>query len=194
MTRGDEMSTVVPLIDAPKGPLRRYAWRYSRKMFGTVADPLRALAHHGGVLVANGALEMAVAKSWDKIDPHLRWLAVQATGGQIGCSWCTDFGYYEGVQTGVDPRKIRDVPRWRDSEVYTDVERVVLEYAEAATASPVVLTDELVEGMHRHFDDEQIVELVAWVALENYRSRINAGLGLHSQGFADACQVVPVGP
>jgi alkylhydroperoxidase family enzyme len=187
------MAPVVSMIDEPRGLLRRYAWRYSKKKMGDVADPLRALAHHGGVLVSNGALEMAVEKGWTKVDHHLRWLAVQATSGQIGCSWCTDFGYYEGVQTGVDPRKIRDVPRWRDSDVYEERERVVLEYAEAATATPVVLDEDLVARLHEHFSDEEIVELACWVALENYRSRINAGLGLHSQGFSDKCDLAPLG-
>ncbi|HXW35652.1 MAG TPA: hypothetical protein VEJ87_13820, partial [Acidimicrobiales bacterium] len=67
--------------------------------------------------------------------------------------------------------------------------RVVLEYAEAATATPVRISDELVERLHAHFDDAEIVELAAWVALENYRSRFNAGLGLKSQGFSDRCEV-----
>jgi alkylhydroperoxidase family enzyme len=187
------MTAVVALIDEPRGLLRRYAWRFSRKRFGTVADPLRALAHHGGVLVSNGLLEMAVERGWRTLDPHLRWLAVQASAGAIGCSWCTDFGYYEGMHNGVDPRKVHDVPRWRDSEVYNDKERVVLEYAEAATATPVSLDDDLVDRLHRSFSDAEIVELASWVALENYRSRINAGLGLHSQGFSEHCKVVPVG-
>ena len=98
------------------------------------------------------------------------------------------------MQSGVDPRKVHDVPRWRSSSVYTAKERAVLEYAEAASATPVQLDDDLVERLHQLFDDAQIVELAGWVALENYRSRINAGLGLRSQGFAESCQVVPVGP
>jgi hypothetical protein len=131
------MSPVVPLVDEPRGLLRRYAWRYSRKNRGAVADPVRALAHHSGVLTSNGLLEMAVARGWRRLDPQLRWLALQATSGQIGCSWCADFGYYEGMQSGVDPRKVHDVPRWRSSSVYTAKERVVLEYAEAVSATPV---------------------------------------------------------
>ncbi|HVV74847.1 MAG TPA: carboxymuconolactone decarboxylase family protein [Mycobacteriales bacterium] len=186
------MESVVPLIQEPRGLLRRYAWRYSRKNLGDVADPVRALAHHGGVLLANGALEMMVAKRWNSLDHHLRWLALQATSSNIGCSWCTDFGYYEGMQSGVDPRKVRDVPRWRDSDVYDEKERVVLEYAEAATATPVVMDDHLVERLHAVFSDEQIVELACWVALENYRSRINAGLGLESQGYSSRCELAPV--
>lgn len=43
--------------------------------------------------------------------------------------------------------------------------------------------------LRAHFSDAEIVELAGWVALENYRSRFNAGLGLRSQGFSDSCKV-----
>jgi alkylhydroperoxidase family enzyme len=187
------MSSVVPLIDRPRGLLRRCAWRYSRRQFGKVVDPVRALSHHGGMLVSNGLLEMAATAGWRRLDPHLRWLAVQAASGSVGCTWCIDFGFYEALHDGVDPRKVRDVPRWRESEVYTDQERLVLEYAEAASATPVAIDDALAERLRATFDDAEIVELCGWVALENYRSRTNAALGLHSQGFADSCDVLPVG-
>jgi alkylhydroperoxidase family enzyme len=40
-----------------------------------------------------------------------------------------------------------------------------------------------------HLTDPEFVELAAWVALENFRSRFNAGLGLKSQGFSDGCDI-----
>lgn len=179
----------VPLVETPKGVLRRYAWRYSRKEFGKVVDPVRAAAHHGGVLLAAGVMETAVARRWHTLDQHLRWLATHATAAAIGCSWCIDFGYYEGMRSGLDPQKVRAVPRWRESPVFDERERLVLEYAEAVNATPAGVDDELAQRLHRHFSDKEIVELTAWIALENYRSRFNAGLGLSSEGFADSCAV-----
>jgi alkylhydroperoxidase family enzyme len=76
--------------------------------------------------------------------------------------------------------------------VYEEKERIVLEYAETASATPAEVSEHLMNRLHEHFSDEQIVELAAWVALENYRSRFNAGLGLHSQGFSDNCRVPAV--
>jgi alkylhydroperoxidase family enzyme len=186
------MEPVVTLVESPRGPLRRYSWRYSRKRFGRVVDPVRAMANHGGVLFASGVHEMAAEKAWTKLDSSLRWLALQATSAAIGCTWCIDFGYYEGMQTGVDPKKVRDVPRWRESTVYTPRERLVLEYAEAATATPAVIDDDLSARLRAEFDDAEIVELASWVALENYRSRTNAALGLRSEGLAETCEVVPL--
>ncbi len=179
----------VTLQDKPSGIVAKVAVRYSNKKFGKLVDPVAAALSHRGVLVASGVLETAVEKGWRRLDPSLRWLAVQAAAGEIGCSWCTDFGYYLGVNEGIDPQKVRDVPTFATSAVYTDCERAVLDYAVAASATPVMVADELVGRLHDHLNDAEIVELAAWVALENYRSRFNAGLGLHSQGFSDSCQI-----
>jgi len=179
----------VTLVQQPKGLLQRYAWRYSHKMFGKVVEPVQAAAHHNGVLMSSGALEMVVEKRWKTLDPHLRWLALQATSMAIGCSWCVDFGYYEGVQAGVPIEKVREVGRWRESDVYDDRERLVLEYADAVNSTPSVVTDDLAARLQRAFSEKERVELAGWVALENMRSRFNAGLGLRSEGFADNCEV-----
>ena len=179
----------VELVERPRKLIARVARVYGRRRFGRDVEPAQAASHHSGVLVAAGLLETAAQLGWKKLDPHLAMLAVQASAGTIGCSWCTDFGYYENLQRGQDPAKVRDVPAWRKSDVYSDQERVVLEYAETASSTPAEVGEELAARLHEHFTDEQIVELAAWVALENYRSRFNAGLGLKSQGFSDTCRV-----
>jgi alkylhydroperoxidase family enzyme len=179
----------VPLQDNPKGEIPRLAARYARRRFGRSVEPVAAASHHPGVLVAMGALEKSVQVGWKKLDPTLRWLAIQTGGTQIGCSWCIDYGYYEGMHDGFDPDKVRAVTRWRESELFDDRERTVLEYAEVATGSPGEVSDELAARVRAHLSDPEFVELAAWVALENFRSRFNAGLGLRSQGFADNCDL-----
>ncbi|MGH8980533.1 MAG: carboxymuconolactone decarboxylase family protein [Acidimicrobiales bacterium] len=177
----------VALVKHPTRLLPRLAALYGRRRFGRSVEPVQAASHHGGVLVAAGLVETAATTSWRKLDPHLALLAQQAAAGHIGCSWCIDYGHYEGLQRGQDPAKVRDVAVWRESTVYSDAERLVLEYAEVATRTPVAVDEDLVRRLHEHFSDGQIVELAAWVALENYRSRSDAGLGRRSHGFSDAC-------
>jgi len=181
----------VPLDTEPRGIVPRLARTYAKRRFGQMVEPAQAASHHSGVLVAMGALETAVEMGWKKLDPTLRWLAIQQAGMLIGCSWCTDFGYFEGMNAGIDPQKVRDVGRWHESELYDERERVVLEYAERATLVPAQVSDDLAARLHLHFSDAEIVELAGWVALENFRSCFNAGLGLHSQGFADQCAIPP---
>jgi alkylhydroperoxidase family enzyme len=182
------MANVTLQYDA-KGIVPRLARSYTKKMMGQMAQPTAAASNHSGVLAAMGALEMTVARSWRKLDPTLRWLAIEVAAARIGCSWCVDYGYYEGMNQGIDPAKVRAALTWRDSDLFDDRERTVLEYAEAATATPVVISDDLVARLHTHFSDAEIVELGGWVALENLRSRFNAGMGLHSEGFSDKCEI-----
>ncbi len=183
----------VDLTGRPRGVVPKMAARFTRRRFGRPIEPVLAASHHAGVLAGMGAVELAAERSWRRIDPHLRWLVVQVSAAAIGCSWCTDFGTAEGVHMGVEVDKIRHLRDWRSSAVYDERDRAVIEFAEAATATPVRISDELVSVLRRYFDDRQMVELAAWVALENSRSRFNAALGLESQGFSDRCGLAPAG-
>jgi alkylhydroperoxidase family enzyme len=59
-----------------------------------------------------------------------------AAARQIGCAWCMDFGYLEATMNhDVPAEKIRAGPDWRSSDAFSELERLVLEYAEAMTAT-----------------------------------------------------------
>jgi alkylhydroperoxidase family enzyme len=166
---------------------RAMAW-YSRRAYGDVLDNGLALAHNRPVLMAVMAFERKVAR-WKRLDPDLKTLAEMAAAAKIGCSWCMDFGYFMGHAKGLDTSKLAEVPRWRESEAFTSLERQVMEYAEAMTATPPEVTDELAAGLREALGDAALVELTMMVAVENERSRFNSALGLTSQGFKDHCEL-----
>ena len=87
------------------------------------------------------------------------------------------------MQAGADEDKIREVPGWRESPRFSEMERAALEYAEALTITGQRVSEELFARLRSHFDEAQIVELTAAVALENFRSKFNVPLGIESQGF-----------
>jgi len=94
------------------------------------------------------------------------------------------------MQAGADEDKIGDVPTWRESSRFSEMERTALEYAEAMTITGQRVSDELFARIRSFFDEAQIVELTAAVALENFRSKFNVPLGIESQGFC----VLPKSP
>jgi len=175
-------------LDPPRTLVYRLSEWYSRRSWGVVADPLAAMGHNPRVLLTDARFETSL-KRWNKLDPTLKALAEMTLAVSIGCSWCVDFGYWNSANEGVDQVKLRDVPRWRDSDVYTDLERQVMAYAEAMTTTPPSVTDEMVAGLRRELDDAELVELTMMVAVENVRSRFNSALGLTSQGFKDRCEI-----
>jgi hypothetical protein len=85
--------------------------------------------------------------------------------------------------------KIRAVPGWRDSDVFTGLERLVLEYAGAMTNTPPDVSDEMVQRLRSQLSEAELVELTAMIAVENLRSRMNSALGLTAQGFKDRCDL-----
>jgi len=75
------------------------------------------------------------------------------------------------------------VPTWRDSELFSAMEKDALEYAEKMTITGEKVTDELWARLRGHFTEAQLVELTAAVAVENFRSKFNVPLGVEAQGF-----------
>ena len=79
---------------------------------------------------------------------------------------------------------------YRSSELFTDREKVVLDYAVAVMRTPVEVTDELFDRVKDHFTEEQIVEITALLALANF-DRFNAAFGIDSAGFSNGVVCVP---
>ncbi len=175
-------------------PPRTGLWRavrwYSMRKFGAVLEPARVMAHQPRVLKAYLDYERA-AQKWDRVDPGLKHLAVMAAAATVGCGWCMDFSYWASDQRGVPLEKARALSRWRHADCFSELERLVIEYAEAMSSAPAVVDDGLVERLAGHLDEGQLVELTAAIALENLRSRTNRAFGLASQGFSDRCELAP---
>jgi alkylhydroperoxidase family enzyme len=87
------------------------------------------------------------------------------------------------MQAGADEDKVREVPTWRESKRFSDAERVAFEYAEVMTITGQRVSDDLFARLRTFYDEAQIVELTAAVALENFRSKFNVPLGIEAQGF-----------
>src|SRR5450755_1762976 len=165
--------------------------RMSRKMFGEVPEPIEVAWHNRKVLNFSFSVGRK-AQKWDQCDENLKSLAHMATASLVGCSFCLDFGYFHAHNEGLDVHKAREVPRWRVSDVFTPIERDVMEYAEAMTQTPPTVTDELSGRLLKELGAAALVELTAYVAMSNMASRTNVAFGVTSQGFSAACELRPL--
>jgi alkylhydroperoxidase family enzyme len=161
---------------------------YARRAYGQVPDNAYVLWHDRKALKAVLSFEQKVAK-FDVLDKDLSVLAQLASAATIGCSWCMDFGYFVAHGEGLDLAKVSEVPRWRESDVFTKLERDVMSYAEAMSVTPLTVTDGMVASLIERLGEPAVVELTMIVAIENERSRFNCAAGLKSQGFSDVCEL-----
>jgi len=165
--------------------------RFSTKMFGKVPEALGVMGNNPAVLKFSLGLGQKSAK-WHACDEDLKSYAHMATASLIGCSWCLDLGYFQANNEGLDMTKAQQVPRWRESTVFTPLERDVLEYAEAMSQTPPTVTDELSARLLEQLGAPALIELTSWVALANLYSRTNTALGISAEGFAASCDLPPL--
>ena len=75
------------------------------------------------------------------------------------------------------------LPQYKSGALFSETERLVLEYADAMTQTPVEVPDALFAKLWEKFTDTQLVELTATLAWENYRARFDHAFGVEAEGF-----------
>ena len=163
----------------------------SKRRLGKVPESLGMMWHSQPVLRTFFGF-FAKAEKWDKCDRQLKSFAHMATASLVGCSACLDLGYFEAKNHNLDLDKAREVPRWRESDLFTPLERDVLAYAEAMSHTPPTVTDELSARLLKALGAPALLELTAFIGAANMVTRTNTALGIESEGLAAACQLKPL--
>src|SRR5260370_1447962 len=101
------------------------------------------------------------------------------------CEYCIEMGARISRDWGLTDEELLALPNYRTASCFSDVDRLVLDYAAAMSRTPVEVSDELFNALREHFDVPQMVELTHVVALENLRARFNLALGIGSAGFSE---------
>jgi 4-carboxymuconolactone decarboxylase len=170
------------------GLVLRLARRETKKMTGRETEqmigPLEAYAHLPSLLARYCMFEGATAKL-DHVPARLKVLAELKAATMTSCEYCIDIGSQIARRSGLSDEQLLALPRYRDSEQFDELEKLVLDYAVGMSRTPVDVSEELFEALRAHFDDAQMVELTNIVALENMRGRFNGALGFGSTGFSE---------
>jgi AhpD family alkylhydroperoxidase len=174
------------------GPVVRLVYRFGPRMMkkltgrapqtGSGLEPMEIWAHQPKMMMGMGKFNQAVRKG-TSVDERLKNL-VELKGAQmIGCEYCVDLGSQICRNSGLSDDELLALPRYRQSALYSQREKVALDYTIAVMRTPVEVTDELVAKMEEHFSDAQLVEITALLTLVNL-DRFNAAFGIGSAGFS----------
>ena len=150
---------------------------------GSGIEPIEVWAHQPKMMVGMGKFNQAVRKG-KSVDERLKNL-VELKGAQmIGCEYCVDLGSQICRHSGFSDDELLALSRYRHSDLFSEREKLALDYTVAVMRTPVEVTDELFAQMKEHFSDEQLVEITALLTLVNL-DRFNAAFGIGSAGFSD---------
>ena len=193
------MARIEGVTKRQAGPMVRLVYRLGPRMMkkltgrepqtGSGLEPIEIWAHQPKMMMGMGKFNQAVRKK-KSVDERLRNL-VELKGAQmIGCEYCVDLGSQICRNSGFTDDELLALPRYRQSELFTEREKVALDYTVGVMRTPVEVTDELFGRMKDHFSDKQLVEITALLTLVNL-DRFNAAFAIGSAGFSEGMVCVP---
>lgn len=176
--------------DAPLSAKIAYYFmkRHFAKLTGRTNDamlgPVRIYAHIPKLLSGYGKFEQAAAKV-HLLDLRHRALAELKAATTVRCEYCIDLGSRISRDWGLTDQELLALPNYRSAPCFSEVDKLVLDYAAGMSRTPVEVGDDLFDALRKHFDVPQLVELTSMVALENMRARFNLALEIGSAGFSE---------
>jgi len=178
---------------------RRVAHRKVKQLTGRETEgmiaPLEAYGRAPRLLFGVAMLEDATARL-KRVPERLKVLAELKAATLTQCEYCIDIGSNIAQRSGISEAQLLALPNYRESDLFDEDEKLMLDYAVGMSSTPVAVSDELFEQLRARFDDAQLVELTNVIALENMRGRFNLALGIGSAGFTEGmvCAVPDTAP
>jgi len=193
------MARMEGVSKAQAGPVVKLVYRFGpramKKMTGrdpqtgSGLEPIQLWAYRPKMMMGMGLFNQAI-RTGKAVDERVKNL-VELKGAQmIGCEWCVDLGSQICRNSGFTDEELLALPRYQSSDLFTDREKAALDYAVAVMRTPVEVTDELFARVRSYFDERQLVEITALLALVNL-DRFNAAFGIGSAGFSEGLVCVP---
>lgn len=169
-------------LNAYRWFLRPFFWNQRRK-YGAILDSALLWARSPKLFLGVALTYGAIDRQSSPLSPSLRSLLTVRVSQLNGCRFCVDLNSATLLKRGVSPEKAMALQAWRDSDLFDELERAALEFAEAMTLSDRSVTDEQVKVLRQHLDDDGIVELAALIAFQNMSSKFNSALAVPPHGF-----------
>lgn len=144
-----------------------------RGVYGNEPSSFGVLDLVPGLLEAAAGLSL-VAMRAGQVDIGLKWMVANVASRSAGCMYCSAHtGFHAHETAGVDAQKVEAVWEFETDPRFDDRERAALRLALAAAQVPNAATDETFVELHRYFDDVEIAEIVAVIALFGFFNRWN---------------------
>lgn len=169
--------------------LKEYPWilrpffSNQKRKYGEVLIPGLLWARVPKLFASVALLYGALDRKSSPLSPVLRSLVTVRVSQINWCHFCVDINSATLAERSGSLEKVENLADWKESDLFTDLERVVLEYTEAVTYSDQQVSDELITRLKTFFDEDSIVELTGLIAFQNLSSKFNSALDVPIQGF-----------
>lgn len=162
--------------------IRPFFWR-QRKKYGQVLKPGLLWGRSPWLFATVALLYGALDRKKSPLTPVLRSLITVRVSQINWCAFCVDINSNTLIQRAGAAAKLDALADWQEATLYSEQERLALEYTEAVTRSDLQVSDDLMARLKSQYSDDEIVELTGLIAFQNMSSKFNAALDVPAQGF-----------
>lgn len=170
------MARIEPL-PAEHSPDLKDAFAAYRKSLGFVPNSMLILQRKPKIVKAMAQLTAAVWDPEGEVERGFKRLVAHVASRTAGCQYCMAHTAGGALLFGVDPQKVEAVWEFRTSALFSEAEKVALDFAIAAAGQPNGATEAMFAEMRKHWTENQIVEIVAVVAVFGFLNRWNDTMG-----------------
>ncbi|MDE2227757.1 MAG: carboxymuconolactone decarboxylase family protein [Alphaproteobacteria bacterium] len=142
-----------------------------RRGLGFVPNSVAIMARRPKLAKAFAALNGAVMEG--SVPPGFKRLLGHVSSRAAGCRYCMAHTIHGAGHNGIDEAKLAAVWDYATSPLFSDAERAALDFAVAAAAVPNAVDDAIFANLKQHWSEEQIVEMLAAVAMYGFLNRWN---------------------
>jgi uncharacterized peroxidase-related enzyme len=152
-------------------------WAQFTRILGFVPNSLLTMQRRPRIVEAFGALTRAVMDPEGRVDLGFKRLVAHFCSRAAGCQYCMAHSLVAAKIHGIDDAKVAAVWEYQASPLYSERERVALDFALAAGAVPNAVDEPLMARLRAHWDEGEIVELLAVISLYGFLNRWNDSMG-----------------
>lgn len=148
-------------------------FRQVEELMGFLPNSLLTMTRVADLLPAFVALSKTVLGGDGAVAAPLKQLVAHMASNVSGCRYCSAHTGHSAHRLGVDAEKLAAIWEFESSPLFDDAERAALALARDAASVPNAVTDAQFETLREHYSEEEILELVAVIALFGFLNRWN---------------------
>jgi AhpD family alkylhydroperoxidase len=161
----------------------RLLFWFQKRKYGEVLNSSLIWAKSPRIFLALSWLYGSLDRKNFPLSPVIRTLIIVRVSQLNGCSFCVDLNTSVLLERGCDLEKVQALHKWKDSPLFREEEKLLLEYVDAVTDSKGAIDLDMRDRMARHFSQQDLVEITALIAFQNMSTKFNNAFGLEPQGF-----------
>ncbi|MGV6851417.1 MAG: carboxymuconolactone decarboxylase family protein [bacterium] len=166
------MSLIKPLAKT-ETPSLKEDFELFENILGFIPNSILTMQRKPAIVEGFSALTKAVMDPNGEVDPGFKRLLAHFVSAAAGCQYCQAHTLLAADIAGISDQKLAELWSYKESSLYSDAERVALDFALATGSVPNTVDEELQQQMRQYWSENQIVEILGAISLYGFLNRWN---------------------